>query len=151
MTWWLWLACAPDRKDDSAYANALAPVLLENGLLADQLLDLAARAHDEAIDAATLQARWLDDAVPLADRVAIEAAAVSPPASWQADHDALVTVWRGRASALRASAWAVVDGDAAAFDAARARAATAQLDEEAWFRAANARIGRSALSLVPHP
>lgn len=151
MAWWFWLACMSDRDAHRAYAHGLAPVLLDNGLLADQILDVGARVHDESIDDATLRARWIDDVAPLADRVAIEAAALAVPPVWQADHQALVALWRGRATALRDTAWALDDADPAAFDHARGRAAQAQLDEESWFRAANERLASAGLALDPHP
>ncbi len=147
----LLLACAPGAAENRAYADALAPVLLENGLLADQLLILAGAVHDDRVNSSLLTTRWSEEIVVLAERVAIEAAAVPAPPAWRADHASLLAAWKGRAGALRDGASALADGDRAGWESARAAATRAQLDEEAWFRAANDRLGPSGMHLNPHP
>lgn len=129
------VACAPPGKDAAqAYVTSLQPLLLENGKLADALIQLAGSDPPPA----ELFAPFAERLVPGAEHLAWQAGALPPPpAPWSDRHLALVRVWGDRARAWRGLADSVQDSQRDAWKQAAGDASKAQLAEEAWFEETN--------------
>lgn len=133
----LFSACevdSPAKDEAQRYADAIAPLTLDNGLLAWRVLHLAADVHDGRADGSKADAAWRDDVVPLAWHLRDQAALISPPANWGDHHEALVKVWTDRAVAYEDLADAVEDGDLSGFEDAKKRANQALMSEEELFK-----------------
>ncbi len=146
------LACATTpQQSDVAYARDLAPVLADNGLLAERVLQLAGDATQPNPDHERLARGWTQDVVPLAIHVAVVSATVEAPPTWTARHGELVSLWDRRATAAQEAAAALSEGDRARWDRAAADLTRNRLDEEAWFRAANEALAPTGIPLDAIP
>ena len=129
----------------------LQPLLAENGLLAERVLEGASDVHDGRASAATTAMAWEREIAPLARHLHDQARRVDPPGAWASSHQRLVDIWGSRAESYETLAQAVRDGDGARWRRGRALADQAKLDEEAWFSAANERLTPSGISLDQYP
>ncbi|MBA2322245.1 MAG: hypothetical protein H0V89_13955 [Deltaproteobacteria bacterium] len=146
-------ACAvdPAAQDAHAYVSRLQPALIENGFLADRLLGLSARIYNKQADAATLDATWRSEIVPLAEHLHDQASFVAAPSDWTKAHADLVDIWGDRAQAYRSLGRAIDEGDKAAWNEARELADSVKLREEEWFRTTNQRLSAHDLLVDAFP
>lgn len=150
----LLLACtpAPPGADAArAYADALEPLLEENGHVADRLLYVAADVYNGKADAAAARAAWEDDVVPLAEHLRDQAVLVQAPPDWAPSHQTLVEIWTQRAESYRDISEAIDLGDPEVWKKARSTANDAKLREEAWFRDTNQRMQAYGITLDQFP
>lgn len=138
---------SPEQAAARAWSDDLAPVLAENGLVWQRVLETAADVHDGRADTDAAYATWKRDIVPLTEHVRDQAALVQAPNAWVLDHATLVEVWSVRAGAYRDLSVALDQGDTERWRNARARADKAKLDEEAWFQATNEKLRPYGLTL----
>ena len=149
-----WLGCTPpgpEAQSGKEYVECLRPLLQENGLLANTLLDLAAdRYHDKTTDD-LLESRWREDIVPLADHLHTQAGLVTPPTSWTDRHGGLVKIWGQRADAYSGMSLSIRLGDPERWKQSMSKADDAKVDEERWFRDVNRELAQWDLSLDQFP
>lgn len=148
------LGCAPTdprERTAPAYADALAPLLYENGFLAERLSTRAAAIHDEEVGSDGVLAAWRGEIVPLSRHLADQAAITSAPAPWSDRHAELVDAWSDRADAYQELEIAIEDGDRERWKAARRQADEAKLAEEEWFRQMNRDLAPYKLALDQFP
>src|SRR5678815_2840335 len=96
--------CQPtDPAEQSArqYASSLEPLLAENGLLFNILLDASAGVYNSKAVTAETRVAWDRDIVPLSEHLRDQGLLVLPPPEWSADHKGLVEIWTTRAEAYR--------------------------------------------------
>ena len=145
-------ACvSPVARTAPAYIAEIAPLLQANGLLADRVLVVAAKVHDGTLEVGDAAIAWRDDIVPLAVELSDQAALTEPPVEWATRHDDLVDIWSDRAHAYDALATAMSEADIKGWNAARAASDDAKLREEAWFKAINAEIAPTRITLDQLP
>lgn len=133
------------------YVRQLQPLLAENGLLAERILEGAAQVHDERASAATTAVTWQREIVPLAVHLHDQAQRLDAPQSWATSHQRLVDIWGERAEGYELLSTAIRKGDADAWRRGRAMADQAKLDEESWFAGANDRLGPTGIVLDQYP
>jgi len=152
--WMTWLlACTPadpERQAAEVYAQALEPLLEENGFLADNLLGTAGAIHDGRAPE-DLEARWTGEIVPLTENLYDQSRMLSVPDAWNAEHQLLIAIWKKRAESYRELSEATLAGDADRWTTARKVANEAKREEEAWFNNTNARLGKSGVSIDQYP
>jgi hypothetical protein len=141
----------PALSDAHRYLGALAPVLAENGLLARRLLDASATLYNDPTAQSEVKLAWTHDLVPLAEHLRNQADLVDAPPTWDAEHEALIDIWTARSEAYREIAESMHQGDADLWLSARQQADKAKLDEEAWFKEANDRLGPLGLTVDQFP
>lgn len=141
----------PNRAEAIAYAKSLAPLLDENALIADRLLDVASSIHDDPPPSAEVRTAWSQDLVPMAEHLRDQSLFVSAPPSWSAPHKELAAVWSARADAWRDIAEAMDVGDLDLWRQGREKADTAKLGEEAWFQKSNEKMGAYGVVLDQFP
>lgn len=147
------VACAPPAvpQDTATYVTQLHPLLQENGLLADKVLEGAADVHDGRASPNTASLVWENEIVPLAGHLHAQAEIVQPPTRWASEHRELVSIWGSRAEGYVLVAEAVNSGDAARWKRGRALADKAKLDEESWFEEVNTRLAPLGIDLDQYP
>ena len=100
----LLMACGPQSTEPQQarrYVDALAPLLADNGLLADILWESADVIYGgQGAHVATLR-QWTEDIAPLAGHLHDQAALIEPPTDWAPAHAELVAAWGGRATSYR--------------------------------------------------
>jgi hypothetical protein len=145
--------CGPDDATRSAraYVEQLEPLLYENGLLAERLLLAAADAHDDRVAPTALHTTWTTDLRPLAEHLAWQAAATSPPPEWAGRHERLVAAWSDRATAYRLIDEAARAGDREEWRRAREQADRATIAEERWFSEMDVELAPYGLALDQYP
>jgi hypothetical protein len=146
--------CQPnDPAEQSArqYASSLEPLLAENGLLFNVLLDASADVYNGKTVTAETRVSWDRDVVPLAEHLRDQGLLVLPPPEWAADHKGLVEIWTTRAEAYRNISNAMAVGDLDQWKSGRDQADTAKLAEEEWFRGANSRLSPYGIVLDQFP
>jgi len=146
-------ACGPDPQHEKtvAYLTDLHPVLLENSLLAEQVLVQAAHVYNKDADAPTLIDGWSHQVLPLANHVVVMAEEVQPPEHLASDHAKLVSIWTQRSRAYREVVEGLHTADAARFDAAARETAAITVSEDQWVRAFNDKIGPMQLYVDLYP
>jgi hypothetical protein len=151
----LLVACGPfdaETRAHRAYVRQLQPLLVENSLLSDQVLGLAARAYnDPNVEPAALAEAWTKDVVPLSEHLHSQATFVLPPTEWATAHGELVEIWSDRAQAYRALSESITVADPDQWQAARELADTVKLQEEEWFRNTNQTLGPKGLLVDQYP
>ncbi len=138
---------SPTARSAPAYVAELAPLLQENGLLAERVLEAAAAAHNGTTDAAALEDAWQHEITPLSEHLRDHAMLAEPPVR----HADLVDLWSDRAEAYRALTEALADGDLTSWQAARATADQVKLREEEWFKTTNVELASTWVSLDQYP
>lgn len=133
------------------YAQSLEPLLDENGLVADRLLETAAAVYNGTAASTEVKLAWVQDIVPLAEHLRDQAVLVQPPVEYAEDHRQLVEIWSTRADAYREIGDALVSGDLEQWKKGREQADDAKLREEAWFRATNEKLQPHGVSLDQFP
>ena len=145
-------ACvSPVARTAPAYVAEIAPLLQENGLLAERVLVVAAKVHDGKLEVGDAAIAWRDEIVPLAVELSDNAALCAPPVEWSTRHAELVDIWTDRAQAYDHLATAMSEADVERWNAARAASDDAKLREEAWFKAVNAEIAPTRITLDQLP
>ena len=133
------------------YAQSLEPLLDENGLVAERLLETAAEVYNGKAASAEVKLAWAQDVVPLAEHLRDQAVLVQPPVEYADDHKQLVEIWSTRADAYREIADALRSGDMDQWKKGREQADDAKLREEAWFRATNEKLSAHGVALDQFP
>jgi hypothetical protein len=141
----------PERDAAASYVDMVSPLVHENGLLADRLLDTAAGAYNGSSNADETRRRFEGDIAPIAEHLYHQAELVSPPPDWAQRHHDLVAIWGERAAAYRDLAVALDHGDVAGWTSARTRADQAKINEESWFTSTNAALAPHGLILDQYP
>lgn len=135
-----------------AYARQLQPLLVENSLLAEHVLGLAADVYNTPkVAPEALAETWSSDLVPLAEHLHSQTSFVAPPPVWQEQHEALVDIWSDRAEAYRSLAESYTHADAVEWKAARLVSDEVKIREEEWFRAANLVLAPQGIILDQFP
>jgi hypothetical protein len=153
MTFLAFLACTPSptRGDAEAYTSQLAPLLDENGLLADHLLKVASRTHHAQLPVTEVTTVWTQDLAPLAQHLHIQATLIQPPAEWVVEHARLIQIWGHRAQGYELIAQGLHHADASRVKRGRALSDQAKLEEESWFQDINTRLAPDGLALDQLP
>jgi hypothetical protein len=133
-----------------AYADKLAPVLQENGLLADQVLAIASTVHTGDDDPDAVRAHLAERVVPVAEHLHHQASFLEVGSSFEDRHQALVAIWAERAAAYRDLLDALTTGDREQWTRAIQLATDVKLKEEQWFQETNDELGAGA-RLDPYP
>ena len=110
----LWGCSAFDTERSAAvqYLEAVQPLMVENRLLTDETLSLAALVHDEAIPEDGLALRWSSTVVPLSQHLrGSSASQIDPPPEWSDLRANLTSIWADRAVAYRDMGDAIVLAD----------------------------------------
>jgi len=146
-------ACSsePAPPDAVMYVRQLQPLLAENGLLAERVLEGASQVHDERTSPAATAMTWTREVAPLARHLHDQAERVDAPTAWAPSHQRLVVIWGSRADSYDLLVRALKDGDPALWRKGRARADQAKLDEEAWFASTNERLAPAGIRLDQYP
>ena len=142
---------SPTARTAPAYISELAPLLQENGLLAEQVLVVAAGVHNKTMSEADAAAAWSADLTPLAEHIRNHADLTEVPIEWSGRHVQLVDVWSDRAEAYRALTEALRDGDRASWLVARGIAEEVKVREERWFNEVNNDLRPLRITLDPYP
>ena len=151
----LWMiGCAvlrPGGAEQVAYLESIEPLLVENSVLSEEVLGLAADVYNGHPAPSDLVGAWRQDVVPLAEHLHAQAVLVKPPDSFIERHKELVEVWAARATVYRDLSEAIVLSDFDAWTSARGRANEVKLREEEWFRTINAEFGTNGLVVDQFP
>lgn len=150
----LTLGCAPAAQPDpaaKAYADALQPLVQENGLVAERVLEVAADVYNGKAVSADTRKVWRDELAPMAEHLRNQAALVQAPPEWSADHTELVTIWTLRSDAWQDISEALEAGDPDLWKTGRSRSDEAKLQEESWFRKTNERLASQGITLDQFP
>lgn len=147
------VSCVPKGPsyETSAYVIALHPLLQENSLLAEKVLETAAGVHADKLDGPGATEAWRSEILPIAEHLHQQAAIVHAPGPWVDAHVQLVEAWGTRAEAYALIAEGVERGDLQRWKRGRSMAVTAQLDEERWFQESNQRLTPKGISLDQFP
>ncbi|MEZ4321372.1 MAG: hypothetical protein R3F61_28125 [Myxococcota bacterium] len=148
------LGCSTlDPKTSAAteYVNDVQPLMLENSLLAERLLQLAAMSYNDTVPEAGFAPTWNDEIVPLAEHIHIQADSVEVPSDWKDLHDNLVVIWSDRASAYRSMGEAIVLADRKRWKEARELEGQVVKREETWFQTVASQLGQYDLTLEQYP
>lgn len=145
--------CTREASDPDArlYVRQLQPLLAENALLSQRMLEAAGQVHDGRANASTASVAWEREIAPLAEHLHDQASRLDAPPTWSSRHERLVGVWGMRAKAYRDVTIAVRKGDRSLWRKAGASADQAKLDEEAWFDDANAALASEGIELDQYP
>jgi len=141
----------PDHEKTVAYLTELHPVLLENSLLAEQVLVQSASVYNQSAQPGDLERGWASDVLPMAQHVVVMAEEVQAPEHLAADHANLVAIWSKRATAYREVLEGLHTADADRFEAASRKTAEITVSEDAWVRAFNKRIQPMQLYVDLYP
>jgi hypothetical protein len=141
----------PIPADTATYVQQLHPLLHENGLLADTVLEAATDVHNGRATPTTATQAWQQEVVPLASHLHRQAELVLAPPSWVDAHEELVAIWGARARGYVLVSEAVNSGDELRWKRGRTLADKAKLDEEAWFKQVNSRLQPLGLDLDQYP
>lgn len=146
-------ACGPPAvpADTAIYLGQLQPLLQENGLLAERILEAAAQVHNGRSSPTAASATWQEEVVPIARHLHDQALRVDAPAAWAADHDRLTQIWGSRADGYTEISVGITRGERGAWQRGRALADQAKLDEEAWFTEAQKRVRPYGVELDQYP
>lgn len=147
------VACSPgpERLEAEQYAVAVDPLLVENSILSDQVLDLAADVYNGDATPEQTRSRWAEVVVPVSAHIYDQASLVQPPPTWDTWHTDLVEIWGARADAYRELSDAQILADQQLWTAARRKADKAKLDEEQWFTEVNQEFKRFDFTLDQFP
>ena len=137
--------------DNATYVVSLHPLLHENSLLAQRMLETAADVHAEKADGARAAETWRTDIVPLAQHLHDQAGLVNVPGPWVDAHGQLVTIWGSRAEGYALILEGIERGDAQRWKRGRSLADKAKLEEETWFQTTNKRLAPENLSIDQFP
>lgn len=143
----------PETRAHRAYIRQVQPLLVENSLLAERVLVLAADVYNrkDKVDTEAMARMWTSDVVPLAEHLHSHATFVEPPPEWVDAHGQLVDIWSDRAQAYRAIGESITMADPDLWKNARELTDTVKLREEEWFRNANLRLAPKSLSVDQFP
>lgn len=142
----------PETRAHRAYVRDMQPLLVENALLADRVLHLAARVYnDPKTSAGDLAQDWTQEVVPLSEHLHGQATFLEPAAPWVEAHAELVDIWSERAQAYRTLSEALVLADANQWESAYNLARDVKIREEDWFRRANQTLAPKGLLLDQFP
>jgi hypothetical protein len=141
----------PRRQQTEDYLSRLTPILHENSLLADTVLQQAALVHNGQVDPKAIVTAWSTDIAPMAQHVHTLAADVAPPEHLAADHAALVQIWQRRAEAYREVVESHQRADLESFTRAQRDIGTITVNEDQWVRAFNARLDEMKLNIDLYP
>lgn len=142
---------SPAARTAPSYISELAPLLQENGLLAEQVLIVAAGVHNKTLTDDEVVAAWRNDLTPLAEHIRNHADLTEVPIEWSARHVGLVDVWSDRAEAYRALTEALADGDRDSWRVARGVADEVKLREQRWFTDVNEELKPMGITLDQYP
>ncbi len=142
---------SPEAVAARAWAKDIEPLLHENSLLAEQVLEGAAEIYNGQPDAAAATKRWRDNVVPVAQHLQHQAELVEPPPVWAEPHTVLVATWTDRAGAYTDILVALETGDKELWTAGRKRSDSAKLAEEKWFQDTNKALSAYDIALDQFP
>lgn len=149
------LACPsidPQERAAIEYANALQPLMLENSLLAERMLFMAARVYNNDLPKeGGLTPTWTSEIVPLARHLAVQAENTPVPDEWKEDHAALVVIWTDRANGYQGLGEALVLADRKRWKAARDLLGSVTQNEERWFMKVNAKLRPMEFDIDAYP
>ncbi len=145
------VGCSLASPDDSAYTQAVRPLMLENGRIAHALLSAASASHSGRASHVDIHRQWQEIIVPATEHLAWQAEATPVPRGWRDRHARLVEIWNQRASSYRRLEDAIALADRALWAQASSGVSRAQVDEERWFTDTNLVLSESGLALDPIP
>lgn len=143
--------CGPLDSSANTYLDQLDPLIVENAILAERVLVLAAGLYNEEAEPARVAEAWEGEIVPLAEHLHAQASVVIAPTEWAPQHNQLVGIWSSRAEAYRDIAIAVETGDEARWKGATGKARQVKLDEEEWFRSVKNELSLRGLTVSQFP
>ena len=135
----------------TTYAEQLDPLLYENTVLNDQLLNIAGGIYNDKVDSQKTAELFRSDVIPIAQHLAHQAAAVQAPEQWAASHAELVDIWSQRAKSYREISEALWLVDAERFSNAQVGLDKAAREEEAWFADMRQELGKKGVALSQFP
>ena len=141
----------PPPHDTASDVKQLHPLLHENGLLADKVLEAATDVHNGRASPTAASSAWENEIVPLAAHLHVQAEIVQAPTTWADAHGKLVSIWGARAEGYQLVSEAVNSGAESRWKRGRALADQAKLNEETWFKDANARLSVYGMELDQYP
>jgi hypothetical protein len=133
------------------WTKQLDPLMVENGLLADQMLLVAAGVYNETSDGAAVAETFATTVVPVSESLAFRADAMQPPKEWELQHDQLVDIWTRRAGAYRGMSEALILIDAERFNGSLKEVQQAAEAEEAWFGQVGGQLAKQGVTLAQYP
>lgn len=142
---------SPQTRSAIEYLNAVQPVMLENSLLAERVLGMAAQIYDRDLPPDGFGPPWAQDVVPIATHLPLQAELLTVPEEWREPHDNLVAIWTDRASAYQGMSEALALADRPRWKSARDLVVQVVEREETWFINVNARLGTMELQLDQYP
>lgn len=141
-----------ERRDASAYVDAMQPVLGQNMELTREFVDVATLVKRGDSKPADIAARFEQTLVPGAARLRDAVDAIEPETpELAATHELLVRTWTARAEVYEQihDGWTALDPDA--FDAAVARDMQLKDDERQYFEQVAQLLAAQGLALDAYP
>jgi len=140
----------PGSQEAAVYIELMTPLIHENRLLADQVLQTAADLHNGETKNEDALERWNKDIIPLANHLFHESAILRTPPEWSEKHGVLIDIWETRSKAYEEIAQAIERGDRAVWERAKTHSGQAKIREESWFNETNKTLSPMSLRLSPY-
>ncbi|MCB9671726.1 MAG: hypothetical protein H6734_19765 [Alphaproteobacteria bacterium] len=144
-------ASDPERNEAARYITEVQPLMLENRLLAERRLQLAAEIYNGRMEGDALVKRWDEEVVPLSRHLHMQAELVEAPDAWKELHTTLVTTWTDRSRAYTDMGEALALSDKKRWEDARALHGSVLKREEQWFDSVRNRLAPYELELQQYP
>ena len=151
LTIFVFLLASCTDSSTSTYAEQLDPLLYENTVLNDQLLNVAGGIYNDTVDSQRTAELFRSDVIPIAQHLAHQAAAVQAPEEWAASHAELVEIWAQRAHSYRELSEALWLVDAERFSNAQVALDKAAREEETWFADIRQKLAKQGVALNQFP
>ncbi len=142
---------SPEAEAARKWRGQVEPLLHENALLAEQVLETGADVYNGTGDAEKIETHWREAVVPTAKHLQHQAELVQAPEAWAARQKTLVETWADRATAYDEVLVALETGDKELWGVGRKRSDEAKLREEKWFKVVNQELAPFDLVLDQFP
>ncbi len=141
----------PERNDAASYINAVMPLMLENRMLSERRLQIAAGLYNKKLPNDAVVQKWNTEVIPVSAHLHHQAGLVEVPESWADPHANLVLTWTDRTHAYTAMAEALALADEKRWEQARNLHGEVIKREELWFESCRSRLAKWDLELEQFP